>query len=75
MRADWKSESAKLEVMLTLRDLGVGVCVVRCDMSDRSYVDSGREVSWNGSMCTISVLDAEPTAALAWEADPFDAPN
>ena len=24
-------------------------------------------------MCTVSLLDAEPTAALAWEDDPFDA--
>ena len=41
MRADWKSESAKLEVMLTPRDLGVGLCVSRCNMSAGSYVDSG----------------------------------
>ena len=40
-RADWKSESAKLEVMLTPRDLGVSVCVSRCDMSAGSFVDSG----------------------------------
>ena len=44
-------------------------------MSGGSYVDSGQEVSWNGSMCTVFLLDAEPTAALAWKADPFDAPN
>ena len=74
-RADWKSESAKLEVMLTPRDLGVGVCVSRCNMSAGSYVDSGLEISWNGSMCTVSLLDAEPAAALAWEADPFGALN
>ena len=51
------------------------MCVQTCDMSAGSYVDSGREVSWNGSMCTVSLLDAEPTAALAWEADPFDTLN
>ena len=44
-------------------------------MSAGSYVDSGREVPWNGSMCTASLVDAEPAAALAWEADPFDGPN
>ena len=56
-------------------DLGVGVCVSRGDMSAGSQVDSGREVSWNGSMCTVSRLDAEPVAALAWEADPLGALN
>ena len=40
-----------------------------------SYVDSGQEISWNGSMCTVSLLEAEHAAALAWEADPFDTPN
>ena len=75
MRADWKLESAKLEVTLMPRDLGVGVCVSRCEMSAESYVDSGGEVSWNGSMCTVSLLDAEPAGALAWEADPFDSLN
>ena len=74
-RDDWKSESVKLEVTLTPCDLGVGVCVSRCDMSAGSYVDSGREVSWHGSMCTVSLLDAEPAAALTWEADLFGALN
>ena len=32
------------------RDIGVGVCVSRLDMSAGSSVDSGREISWNGSM-------------------------
>ena len=50
-RADWRSESAKLEVTLTPRDLGVGVCVSRLDRSAGSSVESGREVSWKGSMC------------------------
>ena len=72
-RADWKLESTKLEVTLTPSDLGVGVCVSRCNMSAWSFVDSERQVSWNGSMCTVSHLDAEPAAALAWEADPFGA--
>ena len=44
-------------------------------MSAGSYVDSGQEVSWNGSMCTVSLLEAEPADALAWEADPFGALN
>ena len=44
-------------------------------MSAGSQVDSGREVSWNGSMCTVSRLDAEPAAALAWKADPLGALN
>ena len=74
-RADWKSEPAKLDVTLTPRYLGKGVCISGCDMSAGSYMDYGREVSCNGSMCTVSLLDAEPAAALAWEADPFGALN
>ena len=31
------------------------------------------EVSWNDSMCTVSRLDAEPAAAMAWKADPLGA--
>ena len=46
------------------RDLGVGVCVSRFDRSAGSSMDSEQEVSWNGSMCTVSRLDAEPTAAV-----------
>ena len=65
-RADWKSESAKIEVILMPCNLGVGLCVSRCDMSARSYVDSGIKVSWNGSMCTVSLLNAELAAAPAW---------
>ena len=72
-RADWKLESAKLEVTLTPRDLGVGMCVWRWDMSAGSYLDSGQEISWNGCLCTISLLEAELAAALACEADPFGA--
>ena len=71
--ADWKLESAKLEVTLTPCGLVVGLCVSRCDMSAGPFVDSGREVSWNGSVCTVSLLDAGLAAALAWEADPFGA--
>ena len=56
-RAAWRSESAKLDVTLTAHDQVVGVCVSRCEMSEGSQVDSGREVSWNGSMCTVSYLD------------------
>ena len=74
-RADWRSESAKLDVTLTARDLVIGVCVSRCKMSDGSQVYSGREVSWNGSMCTVSRLDDEPSAALALQADPLGALN
>ena len=74
-RADWRSESAKLEVTLTPIDLGVGVCVSKLDRSAGSSVDSGREVSWNGSICTVSRLDAEPAAAVAWEADPLGTTN
>ena len=40
-RADWRSEFAKLDVTLTACDLVVGVCVSRCEMPDRSQVDSG----------------------------------
>ena len=66
-RAAWRSESVKLDVTLTARDLVIGVCVSRCEMSEGSQVDSGREVSWNGSVClrTVSYLHDEPTAALA----------
>ena len=74
-RAEFRSESAKLEVTLTPHDLGVGICVSMCDMCEGSHVHSGREVSWNGSMCTIFLVDAEPAAALAWDADPFGALN
>ena len=63
-RGDWRSESAKLAVTLTAYNLVVGICVSRCEMSDGSQVDSGREVSWNGSMYTVSHLDDEPAAAL-----------
>ena len=72
-RADWKSESAKFEVTLMPSDLGVGVCVWRCDMCAGSFVNSGRELSWNDSMYTVSLVDPEPTVALAWKADPFGA--
>ena len=44
-------------------------------MSAGLQVDSGKEVSWNGSMCTISSLHAESTAELAWEANPLGALN
>ena len=40
-----------------------------------SQVDSGQEVSCNGFIFTVSCLDAELTAALAWEADPLGARN
>ena len=72
-RANWRLESAKLDVTLTACDLVVGVCVSRCKISDGWKVDSQREVSWNGSMCTVSCQDNEPTAALVWEADPLGA--
>ena len=64
-RAAWRSESAKLDITLTARDRVVGVCVSRCKMSEGSKVSSGQEVSGNGSECTVSRLDDEPTAALA----------
>ena len=50
---------------LKARDRIVGICISRCEMSEGSQVDYGREVSWNGSMCTVSCLDDEPAAALA----------
>ena len=56
-------------------NLVVVVCVSRWDMSAGSSVDSRREVSWNGSICTVSRLDAEPAAAVACEADPLGALN
>ena len=39
-------------------------------MSAGSSVDSGQEVSWNSSICTVSFMDADPAAVVAWEADP-----
>ena len=63
--AAWRSESAKLDVTLTAHDREVGICVSRCEVSEGSQVDSGREASWNGSVCTVSRLDDEPAAALA----------
>ena len=74
-RADWRSESAELNVMLTASNLVVGIYVSRCKMFDGSQVDSDWEVSWHGSMCTVSRLDDEPAAALAWEADPLGSLN
>ena len=56
-------------------NLVVVVCVSRWDMSAGSSVDSRREVSWNGSICTVSRLDAEPAAAVASEADPLGTLN
>ena len=64
-RVAWRSESAKLNVTVPAHEWVVGACVSRCEMSEGSQVDSGREVSWNGSMCTVSRLDDEPAAALA----------
>ena len=64
-RATWRSESAKLDVTLTARNQAVGIYVSRCKMSKGSQGNSGREVSWNGSICTVPRLDDEPTAALA----------
>ena len=56
-------------------DLGVGVCVSLCDRSAGSSVDSGREESWNGSMCMVFYLDAEPSAAVVSQADPLGTLN
>ena len=64
-RAAWRSESDKLDITLTAREWVVVVCVSRCEMSEGSQVDSGREVSWNGSRCTVSGLDDELAAAVA----------
>ena len=64
-RGAWRSESAKLDLTLTVHDQIVGVCVSRCEMSEGSQVNSGPEVSWNGSMCTVSRLHDEPAPALA----------
>ena len=64
-RAACRSESAKLDVTLTACDQLVGICVSRCEMSEGSQVDPGREVSWNGSDRTVSCLDDEPASALA----------
>ena len=44
-------------------------------MSEGSQVNSGREVSWNSSMYTVSRLDDEASAALALEVDPLGALN
>ena len=59
-RAAWRLESAKLDVTLTACNQVVGVCVSRCEMSQGSQVDSGREVSCNGSICTVSVWMMSP---------------
>ena len=55
--------------------LVVGVCVSRWDMSAGSSEDSGREVSRYGSMCKVSHLNAEPAAAVSFEADPLGTLN
>ena len=54
------------------RDLGIGICVSRLDRFAGSSGDSGWAVSWNGSMCMVSHLDAQLAAAVTWEADPWE---